>query len=182
MADILTKEQRHRCMSRVRSKNTKPEILLRKALWRLGFRYIVNDHRLPGSPDIVLPKYRTVVFVHGCFWHGHIGCKKYTIPDTNPVFWSTKIVRNQARDQDVWRQLEAKGWNVIVIWECELSKNRILDTTNRIASQVKENGLIYLHRLHERSNRRKSLKEENKERQAKEAAALKEINAICGNV
>lgn len=168
-------------MSRVRSKDTNPEILLRKALWRLGFRYRLNDHLLPGSPDIVLPKYRTVVFVHGCFWHGHAGCKKYTIPDTNHDFWAAKIAGNQVRDQDVWRQLEAKGWNVVVIWECELAKNKILKTTDRAASQIKENGLIYLHRLQERNLRRKFHMEEKKERRAKEAAALNEIKAIFSN-
>ena len=82
----------------------------------------MNVRRLPGSPDIVMPKYRTVIFVHGCFWHGHKGCKNYTVPKSNTEFWVEKVARNKARDQEVWRQLEAKGWNVIIVWECELKK------------------------------------------------------------
>ena len=120
MPDSLSKELRHKTMSLVHSTNTKPELKLRRALWSLGFRYRVNEKRLPGKPDIVLPRYRTVVFIHGCFWHGHKGCKYYTIPKTNTEFWTAKVSRNQARDQEVWRKLEAKGWSVIIVWECEL--------------------------------------------------------------
>ena len=119
-------------MSSVHNKNTKPELLLRHSLWHLGFRYRVNDKRLPGSPDIVLPKYRTVIFVHGCFWHGHKDCKNYTVPKTNTDFWTAKIARNQQRDQDTWRQLEAKGWNVIQIWECELKPSVRQATLQRL--------------------------------------------------
>ena len=107
-------------MSQIHSSSTKPELKLRRALWSLGFRYRVNEKRLPGKPDIVLPKYRTVVFIHGCFWHGHKGCKYYTVPKTNTEFWKAKVVRNQERDQEEWRQLEAKGWAVIIVWECQL--------------------------------------------------------------
>ena len=115
MPDVFSTKQRHHIMSQVHSFNTKPEMRLRFAIWRMGFRYLVNDKRLPGKPDIVLPKYRTVIFVHGCFWHGHKGCKKYTIPKTNTEFWTAKVSRNQERDQEVWRKLEAKGWSVIIV-------------------------------------------------------------------
>ena len=131
-------------MSSIRSSNTKPEVNLRHALWSRGFRYLKNDKRLPGKPDIVLPKYRTVIFVHGCFWHGHKGCKKYTIPKSNTEFWTTKIANNQERDQEVWRHLEAKGWEVIIVWECELEKNRFDDTIARIESEIIENGRRHL--------------------------------------
>lgn len=143
MADRLTPEQRHLNMSHVHSASTKPELKLRHALWRLGFRYCINDRHLPGSPDIVLPKYRTVIFVHGCFWHGHKDCPNYTVPKTNTDFWTAKIARNQERDQETWRQLEAKGWYVLIVWECELKKARFDDTLNNVASAIKQNGQSY---------------------------------------
>ena len=143
MADTLTESQRHYVMSQVHSASTKPELTLRHALWRLGFRYRVNDKRLPGKPDIVLPKYRTVVFVHGCFWHGHTGCGRYTIPKTNTEFWMIKIARNQARDQKVWRRLEAHGWSVIVVWECELDKAHLPGTVERVADEIVRCGEAY---------------------------------------
>ena len=115
-------------MSHIRSKNTKPEVALRRALWSRGFRYRVNVKDMPGSPDIVLAKYRSAVFVHGCFWHGHKGCKISHIPQTNTEFWRSKIKRNQDRDQEVWRQLEAKGWFVLIVWECELMKANLNNT------------------------------------------------------
>lgn len=115
MPDILTPDQRHRNMAAIHSTSTKPELILRHALWRKGFRYRLNDKRLLGRPDIVFPKYRTAIFVHGCFWHGHKGCKYYTVPKTNTDFWIAKISRNQGRDHEVWRQLEAKGWFVIIV-------------------------------------------------------------------
>ena len=175
MADKLTTEQRHNCMSHIRSKNTKPELLLRNALWHLGFRYRLNDERLPGKPDISLPRYRTVIFVHGCFWHGHLGCKKYSIPKTNTEFWTSKITRNMERDQEVWRSLDAKGWNVIVVWECELARSRIVNTVEMISSQIKENGRQHLHQIEERKNRNKLDAEEKKKRRAREAAVQAEL-------
>ena len=140
MPSTLTPAQRHYCMSRIHSSDTKPELVLRRALWRRGFRYRVNDRRLPGSPDIVLPKYRTVVFIHGCFWHGHDGCGKYTVPKTNTEFWTEKVRRNKERDQDVWRHLEAKGWAVVIVWECELEKGRFPDTLDRVSAEIIRNG------------------------------------------
>ena len=139
----MTPEQRFKCMSHNRAKNTGPELKLRHALWRQGFRYRVNDKKLPGKPDIVLPKYRTVIFIHGCFWHGHKGCKYYTVPKTNTAFWVAKVSRNQERDQEVWRQLEAKGWFVIVVWECQLKKERLQETIEDVASEIRKNGEFY---------------------------------------
>lgn len=140
MSDTLTPQQRHRCMSNIHSSSTKPEVKLRKELWSKGFRYRKNDKRLPGSPDVVLPKHRTVIFIHGCFWHGHKGCKYYTIPKTNTEFWVAKVSKNQKRDEDVWRQLEAKGWSVIIVWECELKKEQFVETVKRIEKEILSNG------------------------------------------
>lgn len=120
MTDRLTKEQRYRCMSAVKSKNTKPELLVRKFLFNRGFRYRLNHPRLPGHPDIVLRKYRTVIFVNGCFWHGHDNCRYFRLPKTNIDFWQKKIERNKERDKEEQRQLAAMGWHCITIWECQL--------------------------------------------------------------
>lgn len=122
--DVLTKQQRHKAMASIRSSNTKPEILVRKYLWRHGFRYRLNNPRLPGHPDIVLRKYRTCVFVNGCFWHGHEGCKYFRMPKTNTDFWEKKINRNRERDKQEQKRLADMGWHVIVIWECQLKPNK----------------------------------------------------------
>lgn len=124
MADTLTSEQRHRCMSHIRSKNTRPELLVRKYLFAKGFRFRVNRRDLPGKPDIVLPKYRTVVFVNGCFWHGHDSCRYATIPATNTAFWMAKINGNRERDALTQRKLEELGWRVIVVWQCQLKADK----------------------------------------------------------
>lgn len=118
--DKLTKEQRHRCMSAIKGKNTKPELLVRKFLFNRGFRYRLNHPRLPGHPDLVLRKYRTVIFVNGCFWHGHEGCKYYVLPKTNVGFWQNKIERNQNRDKEGRQKLASMGWHCITVWECQL--------------------------------------------------------------
>ena len=128
MADNHTKEIRSYNMSRIRSKNTKPEEMVRKYLFSQGFRYRKNDTRLPGKPDIVLPKYKTVIFVNGCFWHKHENCKYFVWPKTNEDFWRTKISANVSRDQENIKLLSELGWNVIVIWECELKKG-LFDST-----------------------------------------------------
>ena len=120
MVDVLTKEQRRKCMSNIRSKNTKPEILVRKYLFSQGIRFRVNVKKLPGTPDIVLRRYRTVIFVNGCFWHGHEGCKYYVLPKTNTEFWKEKIERNKERDLKERMQLRNMGWHVILLWECQL--------------------------------------------------------------
>ena len=118
--DKLNKEQRHHCMSAIRAKDTKPELLVRKFLFSLGFRYRLNYSRLPGHPDIVLRKYRTVIFVNGCFWHGHNGCKYFVIPKSNTEFWENKIKRNKERDVREQKELAAMGWHCITVWECQL--------------------------------------------------------------
>ena len=125
MADRMTEKQRHHCMSRIRSKDTKPEMLVRRYLHAHGYRYRINVKRLPGTPDIVLRKYRTVIFVNGCFWHGHEECKYFIMPKSNTPFWKNKIERNRQRDIEKRIQLRRLGWHTIIIWECELKpKNR----------------------------------------------------------
>ncbi|AOT71908.1 very short patch repair endonuclease [Geosporobacter ferrireducens] len=123
MADVFTKEKRSEVMSKIRSKDTKIEVLVRKWLFAHGFRFRKNDNRYPGKPDIVLPKYKTVIFVHGCFWHGHENCKVANIPKTRTDFWLSKINRNKEKDVLNTEALRKEGWNVIIIWECELKKN-----------------------------------------------------------
>ena len=175
MADNHTPAQRHRNMAAIHSASTKPELKLRRTLWRLGFRYRVNDKRLPGSPDIVLPKYRTVIFVHGCFWHGHQGCKYYTVPKTDTDFWTAKIARNRERDQDVWRQLEADGWSVIVVWECQL-KNEVLDgTLSSVEEEIRRNRESYLSAQEERRKARESYNRQMKSRREREEALREEL-------
>ncbi|WP_329843432.1 very short patch repair endonuclease [Stenotrophomonas sepilia] len=119
MVDSLTPEQRSAQMSRIRGSNTKLEVLVRKGLHARGLRYLLGGAKLLGRPDIVLPKYRTVVFVHGCFWHGH-DCPLYRLPKTRPEFWQAKIDSNKSRDARVQRELRAVGWKVIELWECEV--------------------------------------------------------------
>ena len=124
MSDRLTIQQRHNNMAAIKGKNTKPEMVVRKYLWSRGFRYRVNNPRLPGHPDIVLRKYRTCIFVNGCFWHGHEGCKYFRMPKTNTVFWERKISRNRERDREEQKQLARMGWHCITVWECELKGER----------------------------------------------------------
>ena len=123
-------------MAAVRSKNTKPEMIVRKGLWKRGFRYRLNDRRLPGHPDLVLRKYRTCIFINGCFWHGHDGCKDFVIPKTNTSFWLDKICKNKARDARDEAALSLAGWKVITIWECELKKSIIDETLVRLFSEL----------------------------------------------
>ena len=111
-------------MAAIRASSTKPEIIVRKYLWGHGFRYRLNHKRLPGKPDIVLRKYRTCIFVNGCFWHKHEGCKYFVIPKTRTEFWLNKVNRNQERDIEVKKKLASMGWHSITIWECELKSNK----------------------------------------------------------
>lgn len=136
MSDCLSPEQRHNCMSRIRGKNTTPEMMVRKELFSHGYRYRVNVKNLPCKPDIVLRKYNTVIFVNGCFWHGHEGCKKFVIPKTNTEFWKDKIQSNQERDKEGYVKLKEQGWKVIVVWECELTKQRFDETMNSIFAEL----------------------------------------------
>ncbi len=146
--DKLTKEQRHRCMASIRSKNTKPEMLVRKYLFARGFRYRLNHPRLPGHPDLVLRKYRTVIFVNGCFWHGHEGCKYFQLPKTNVEFWRTKIERNQERDKEERERLAQMGWHSITVWECQLKPKVREQTLDSLAytlnhTYLKDNTRFY---------------------------------------
>src|SRR6187200_2689282 len=120
MADVHTKEQRSYNMSRIKGKDTKPEMLVRRFLHAKGFRYKLHDKSLPGKPDIVLPKHKTVIFVHGCFWHGHEGCKYYVVPKTRTEWWLDKINGNVANDLKKEKVLVDAGWRIIRIWECEV--------------------------------------------------------------
>ena len=133
MADVLTPQQRHANMAAIRSKDTKPEMIVRRGLWKRGFRYRLNHKRLPGHPDLVLRKYRTCIFVNGCFWHGHEGCRYYTIPKANTEFWVNKVKRNKERDLKVQHELAAMGWHSIIIWECELKPIKREDTLESLA-------------------------------------------------
>lgn len=175
MADHLTPQQRYHIMSSIHATSTKPEMKLRKALWRRGFRYRVNDKRFAGTPDIVLPKYRTAIFVHGCFWHGHKSCKNYVVPKTNTPFWTSKIARNQERDQKVWRQLEAKGWFVIIVWECQLKKTKFQETVKAVAAEIRHNGEKFLLECENRRVSREAYRQEWKARKEKESALLADI-------
>ena len=175
MPDVLTPDQRRRNMAAIHSASTKPEIRLRRALWRLGFRFKVNDKKLPGKPDIVFPKYRTIVFVNGCFWHGHKGCPISHIPETNTDFWTAKIARNQERDQEVWRQLEAKGWAVIIVWECQLKKAVLNETICRVEKELHHNGQQYQKELEERKASRLAYQQERKARKEREQSFKAQI-------
>ena len=136
--DILTKEQRHHCMSAIKGKNTKPELLVRKFLFAHGFRYRLNYQRLPGHPDIVLRKYKTCIFVNGCFWHKHEGCKYFVWPQNNAEFWRKKIDSNILRDQKKEEQLRCNGWHVIVVWECQLKTANRQETLEKLVMEIKE--------------------------------------------
>lgn len=121
--DIYSKEKRSKIMSNIPSSNTKPELIVRKFLFLKGLRYRINDKRLPGKPDIVLKKHRTVIFIHGCFWHNHLYCKSAKLPKTNKRFWTDKILKNVERDKRNAMQLAENGWKVITIWQCEIASN-----------------------------------------------------------
>lgn len=152
-------------MSKIRSKNTRPEMILRKALFARGFRYRVNDRKLPGTPDIVLSKYRIVIFVHGCFWHGHEGCKYASIPKTNTEFWVEKIATNKKRDKIHTEKLIAQGWNVLTVWECDIRHNfkhdlpKLIDTLETVILRGKS-GKISMKIYEERENKVKLVAED----------------------
>ena len=134
--DRVSKQHRSWNMSRIRSSDTTPELMVRSFLFRQGFRFRLHVKTLPGHPDIVLPKYRTVIEVRGCFWHRHAGCKRATTPSTNVEFWRDKFKRNVERDKETEKQLKELGWNLIVVWECELKNNGFLEA---LPNRIKEN-------------------------------------------
>lgn len=138
MADTKTPAERSENMSRIRSTNTKPEEIVRKYLFSHGFRYRKNDKRYPGKPDIVLSKYRTIIFVNGCFWHMH-GCSRSRLPRSNQDYWKPKIERNIQRDADNKQKLELDGWKVIVVWECEVKKRIAEERLSRLCEEINGN-------------------------------------------
>lgn len=138
MTDVHDKKTRSYNMSQIKGKDTKPEILVRKYLFSKGFRYRLHSKYLPGKPDIVLPKYKTVIFVNGCFWHGHENCKKFVIPKTKTDWWLVKINRNKTNDRQNYEVLTSKGWNVITIFECQLDKRKINNTLTSLLQEIKQ--------------------------------------------
>ena len=170
MPDRMTPEQRHDCMASIHSENTRPEQAVRRELWHRGYRFRKCVRTLPGTPDIVLPKYRTCIFVNGCFWHGHKGCSKFVMPKTRTEFWANKIARNQERDLVNIQRLESIGWSAITVWECELGKSSIENTMEKIESMLEENRTKWeSYQAHRRESRKFAIEQARRRR---------EINAI----
>ena len=136
--DVHSKKVRSYNMSRIKGKDTKPEMLVRKFLFAHGYRYKLHDKKLPGKPDIVLPRYHTVIFVHGCFWHGHKNCKYFTIPKTRTAWWKIKIEHNNLNDKKNIKLLKKDNWKVIEIWECHLKKDIRENSLNKLVVKVSE--------------------------------------------
>ncbi len=179
MSDTLSQTQRSYNMSRIRGKNTKPEILVRKGLHARGFRFRLHNKKLPGSPDIVLPKYGVAIMVNGCFWHGHKGCRYATKPKTNIEFWETKIARNRHRDEVTTAHLEALGWTVITIWECELRTSSLLDDRlNTLAEEIRR--AYETQRIKDRDKRQSRVlaRKEREELLRRQAKLEAEINSL----
>ena len=170
MPDRMTPEQRHDCMASIHSEDTRPEQAVRRELWHRGYRFRKCVRTLPGTPDIVLPKYRTCIFVNGCFWHGHKGCSKFVMPKTRTEFWANKIARNQERDLINIQRLESIGWSAITVWECELGKSSIENTMEKIESMLEENRTKWeAYQAHRRESRKFAIEQARRRR---------EINAI----
>ena len=179
MADRLNTQQRHHCMSRIRGKNTKPEILVRKGLHARGFRFRLHNKKLPGSPDIVLPKYGVAIMVNGCFWHGHKGCRYATEPKTNIEFWETKIARNRHRDEVTTAHLEALDWTVMTIWECELrNSSQLDDRLNALAEEIRYVGEVKRVKDMNKRQSRAAARREREELLRKQAELEAEINQL----
>lgn len=170
MPDRMTPDQRHECMSSIHSKDTRPEQTVRRELWHRGYRFRKCVRTLPGTPDIVLPKYRTCIFVNGCFWHGHKGCSKFVMPKTRTEFWANKIARNQERDLVNIQRLESIGWSAITVWECELGKSCIENTMEKVEAMLTENRTKWEeYQAHRRESRKFAIEQARRRR---------EINAI----
>lgn len=166
----MTPEQRHDCMASIHSEDTRPEQAVRRELWHRGYRFRKCVRTLPGTPDIVLPKYRTCIFVNGCFWHGHKGCSKFVMPKTRTEFWANKIARNQERDLVNIQRLESIGWSAITVWECELGKSGIENTMEKIESMLEENRTKWeAYQAHRRESRKFAIEQARRRR---------EVNAI----
>jgi DNA mismatch endonuclease, patch repair protein len=136
MADVHTSEQRSYNMSRIKGKDTKPELLVRRFLHAQGYRYKLHDKTLPGKPDLVLPKYKTVIFIHGCFWHGHKNCKYFKVPQTRTDWWLHKISSNKANDEQAVKKLKKLGWKVIVVWDCQLKSAKAERTLGTLLKKL----------------------------------------------
>ena len=146
--DTVTREKRHEIMSHIRGKNSKPEVIVRKYLFAKGLRYRKNYGKLPGHPDIALTKYKTVIFVNGCFWHGHAGCRFFHLPSSNVEFWELKIRNNRERDIKKTEELDALGWTVITIWECEIKrKEERMITLEKVYQDITNRAHINPHQL-----------------------------------
>lgn len=170
MPDRMTPEQRHDCMASIHSEDTRPEQAVRRELWHRGYRFRKCVRTLPGTPDIVLPKFRTCIFVNGCFWHGHKGCSKFVMPKTRTEFWVNKIARNQERDLVNIQRLESIGWSAITVWECELGKSSIENTMEKIEAMLEENRTKWeAYQAHRRESRKFAIEQARRRR---------EINAI----
>ena len=188
MADRHTVEQRHINMSKIKGRDTNPEVVARHRLFIEGFRYRKNVKSLPGTPDIVLPKYRTVIFVNGCFWHGHEGCKYYVVPKTNTSFWQEKIRRNQLRDEEVLRDLDALGWHVITVWECELRPSSLEQTIKSLIDILESNKALWEKHQSDRAARRKEYiaemvrKKEQRDLLEKEIPVSSKIRRLSGSL
>lgn len=170
MPDRMTPEQRHDCMASIHSEDTRPEQAVRREVWHRGYRFRKCVRTLPGTPDIVLPKYRTCIFVNGCFWHGHKGCSKFVMPTTRTEFWVNKIARNQERDLVNIQRLESIGWSAITVWECELGKSSIENTMEKIESMLEENRTKWeAYQAHRRESRKFAIEQARRRR---------EVNAI----
>lgn len=170
MPDRMTPEQRHDCMASIHSEDTRPEQAVRRELWHRGYRFRKCVRTLPGTPDIFLPKYRTCIFVNGCFWHGHKGCSKFVMPKTRTEFWVNKIARNQERDLVNIQRLESIGWSAITVWECELGKSSIENTMEKIESMLEENRTKWeAYQAHRRESRKFAIEQARRRR---------EVNAI----
>lgn len=166
----MTPEQRHDCMASIHSEDTRPEQAVRRELWHRGYRFRKCVRTLPGTPDIVLPKYRTCIFVNGCFWHGHKGCSKFVMPKTRTEFWVNKIARNQERDLVNIQRLESIGWSAITVWECELGKSSIENTMEKIESMLEENRTKWeAYQAHRKESRKFAIEQARRRR---------EVNAI----
>ena len=136
MADVHSKEIRSKNMAAIKAKNTKPEMLVRRFLHANGYRYKLHDKSLPGKPDIVLPKYKTVIFVHGCYWHGHENCKYFVVPKTRTQWWLNKINGNIANDAKAAKALKKEGWKVITVWECQLKPAKVERTLQSLRNKI----------------------------------------------
>ena len=166
-------------MSRIRGKDTKPELLVRKGLHARGFRFRLQDRKLPGRPDIVLPKYGVAIMVNGCFWHGHKGCRYATKPKSNIEFWETKIARNKHRDEVTSAHLEALGWTVIVVWECELRGKETAEVRiQTLAEEIRSSGEIKKLKEDRRKLSRAAAKREREQMLERQASLEEEIKRM----